>query len=287
MFYSRSEGKKAFFNDNKVKQFSEVVGQMPVVVLSLDDMEIMYGYSNERRKWLDILISLIDPLYLSALKKYKRTLIQKNKQLANDFPDKEEISAWNIQLAAYGAEIIKKRVDIANEINRELAEVYQNISGDHKQVEIKYLCKTETNLYDAEKIREALLIGYEKDFFNEKIRKLTLTGPHKDDVLFYKDNYPIKKFGSVGENKTFLIALKILEQRLIKRKTGKTPLLLLDDIFGELDNERVHNFLGLVENDGQTFITTTNFQRMNTIIEMDFHHFNVTEKGIAYAPTLH
>ena len=125
-----------------------------------------------------------------------------------------------------------------------------------------------------------------ENFENEKDKGTTFIGPHRDEILFMKDNLPIKKYGSVGENKTFLIALKILEQLKIKEQKEVSPFLLLDDIFGELDNKRVHNFFDLVDNDSQTFITTTNFHRMSEMLSLNFHHYHINDGEILYEKTL-
>ncbi len=287
LFYSQEEGKKAFYNNNKVNQFSEIIGMIPVVILSLDDMDILYGYSSARRKWLDIFLSQLNFQYLNYLKNYKRTLSQKNKLLSVKNVNYDEVESWNIQLAEYGAQLIKLRAGLIEAFNKKIKKIYVNISGKEEQVSIEYhTVKKISDCADTKKMSAEIHDMLRENFENEKDRGLTFIGPHRDDILFMKDNLPIKKYGSVGENKTFLIALKILEQLKIKEKKEVSPFLLLDDIFGELDNKRVHNFFDLVENDSQTFITTTNFHRMSEMLSLNFHHYNINDGEILYEKTL-
>ncbi len=287
LFYSREEGKKAFYNNNKVNQFSEIIGIIPVVILSLDDMEILYGYSSARRRWLDIFLSQLNFQYLNYLKNYKRTLSQKNKLLSGRNISYDEVESWNIQLAQYGAQLIKIRAALIKEFNAKIKNIYVKISGKKERVAIDYQTVQKiSDIDDEKKIADEIYLRLKENFDNEKERGLTFIGPHRDEILFMKDNLPIKKYGSVGENKTFLIALKILEQLKIKEKKEISPFLLLDDIFGELDNKRVHNFFDLVENDSQTFITTTNFHRMSEVLSLNFHHYHINDGEIIYEKAL-
>ncbi len=286
LFYSGEDGKRAFYNKNKVNQFSEIIGMIPVVILSLDDMDILYGYSSVRRKWLDILLSQLDMHYLKDLKHYKKTLAHKNKLLSRYDIGYAEVDNWNIQLATYGASIIKKRNTLIEDFNKKIAEIYIKISGKKENIAISYRPCHDPVSEKKEDLASQLYDKLKNSFENEKVKGVTYIGPHRDEILFLKDDKPIKKFGSVGENKTFLISLKILEKIKIKQMKDISPFLLLDDIFGELDNNRVHNFFDLVENDSQTFITTTNYHRMSEMLALNFHHYNIANGEIRYEKAL-
>ena len=260
IYYSSNEGKHAFINTQKVKQFSELVGLCPVILLSLDDLELTYGVPAARRRFLDILLSQLFPGYLQNLRSYKKCISQKNRLLNLDSTIKEnDIRIWNEQIVNYGSEVIAHRNNFVTFANEEISRFYKKISNKNEKIEITYKSTIQN-------IEPDLTVTDIKDSFNKTLqksldseirRKISLIGPHKDDLDFFKNGFLFKSHGSQGENKSFLMALKTVESLYIQDISKKKPLFLLDDIFGELDNSRVENLVLLINDEGQTFITTT------------------------------
>lgn len=283
IFYSNSEGKHAFINSNKVKQFSEVVGKNPVILLSLDDLEITYGVPAARRKFLDILLSQLYPTYLHCLRNYKKSVSQKNKLLSNNIAaDKNELDIWNQQLVTYGSQIIFYRLKFLEFANNTIEASYLSISGKSEKIAIRYISTLNEISYtgEIEEIKTVFLENLKNSTSTEIRRKVSLVGPHKDDLGFYKDGYPFKTHGSQGENKSLLLALKINESLYIQEIIGSKPLFLLDDIFGELDNERINNLMGIIKKEGQTFITTTEINKFKQSVPSNTKFIHIKEHAI-------
>ena len=261
VFYSLKDGKNLFLNENKLNKYSEIIGISPVILLSLEDLELTYGIPSNRRKFIDILLSQVNPLYLHALQNYKRSILQRNKHLNMINEKKESINSlfpWDKQIVEYGSEIINYRLKLIEYINESISNYYRLISKKHESIKVEYKSRI-TNKFENpnldlinEKFNELL-----KSELNTDLQKQSSTiGPHRDDIQFFMNDNLIKSFGSQGENKTFLIALKFLEGDYIKTKIKCEPIFLMDDIFGELDSKRVERLTEHISTLGQTFITT-------------------------------
>jgi len=262
VFYSAKDGKHIFVNENELSKFSELIGITPVILLSLEDLELTYGVPSVRRKFIDILLSQVSPLYLQALQYYKKSLLQRNRLLGLIFDKKESrksLDPWDEQIIQYGSEIILGRLKFIEYLNNRISNYYQTISNNKENIRAVYKSNIINSLkeIDDQKIKdhfhELLINEYPND-----IRKQSSTiGPHRDDLQFYIDDHLIKSYGSQGENKTFLIALKFIEGDYLKSKLKNNPIFLMDDIFGELDFARIRRLTEEVTTMGQTFITTT------------------------------
>jgi DNA replication and repair protein RecF len=261
LHYSRQEGKHLFVNKKKIEKFSEYIGVIPCVVLTLDDMKLTMGGPQERRRFLDILISQISPVYLEDLKIYRRSVQQRNALLCRDDKNKvlSQISIWNKQLIEHGSKIIQHRLNFNKFLNTHLSEYYNKISGSEDQINVTYKSSIGDDI--AEKNINQIKQAFEKKLdiiFNYEFeRRMSVVGPHRDDISFNKDGKIFKNFCSQGENKTLVIALKFLEWEYISKKRKIKPVLLLDDIFGELDKYRMNGLLNFLERIGQAYITTT------------------------------
>lgn len=270
IYFSKQEGKHAFVNTERVKSFSEIVGLFPVIMLSLEDIEITYGVPAVRRKFLDVLLSQLYPQYLHNLQKYKKCVLQKNKLLNTDKNVNiiKELQLWNRQIIQYGSEILFKRLKFIEYLNKNISSVYDTISGKKEIIEAQYY--STIGKLDKEYSVQNICVLFEeilsKVMDKELQRQNCLVGPHRDDLDFMKDSYPLKSHGSHGENKSFLLALKFLESQYILDVSQKKPLMLLDDIFGELDTQRSENLLKVISDQGQTFITTTDNKKFKNII---------------------
>jgi DNA replication and repair protein RecF len=229
---------------------------------------LTYGLPSARRRFLDILLSQLYPGYLQNLRNYKKCITQKNKLLNTDNAiDDKDINIWNQQIITYGSEVIFQRrrfIDFANQI---ISQFYKKISDKDEQIKIDYNCTIQYHESEPvlSEIKEAFNFVLKRSIDSEIKRKTCLFGPHKDDLDFLKNGYLFKSHGSQGENKSFLIALKTVESHYIQQISNKIPLFLLDDIFGELDSSRVENLVRLINNEGQTFITTTDLEKFKNI----------------------
>jgi DNA replication and repair protein RecF len=256
-------GQKKIFkrNQKEYDRLSEHVGLLPVVMISPTDISLITDGSDERRKLPDSVISQFDRTYLEALINYTRVLMQRNaflKQTASRFADPESLQVWNEPLVALGSTIHAGRKKFISELIP-LFRYYFNYIADHKEtVEIRY----ESHLNGSD-FSSLLADSVERD----RMLQYTSVGPHKDDLVFTINDFPVKRFGSQGQQKSFLIALKLAQFEIISRQKGMKPILLLDDIFDKLDDDRVGKLMELVskENFGQIFITDTHPERLLAI----------------------
>jgi DNA replication and repair protein RecF len=251
-------------NDKVYSKFSEHIGQFPLVIISPADRDLVTEGSETRRKFIDGVISQQNKTYLQDLISYSKVLSQRNALLkyfaANRTFDALNLSVYNEQLSEYGTRIYNVRKDFLKQFIPIFNEKYQIISGDKEQVNLNY----KSQLHDFE-MTDLLKKSLEKD----KILQYTTSGIHKDDLSFEIGEYPIKKFGSQGQQKSYLIALKLAQFEFIKQQSNVLPILLLDDIFDKLDENRVSQIIDLVNNDefGQIFITDTHADRTENILK--------------------
>ncbi len=275
------KGQKKIFkrNDKAYKRFSEHIGLLPAIMITPDDNILITGTAEERRKYINSVISQYDKAYLEELIKYNRILAQRNKLLKDfakfNYFDTDTIDVYNMQLVKSGKIIYQKRREFTEKLQPVFQEFYSYISEDKEQVGFTY--KSQLNDTD---YAELLKSTSEKD----RILQYTSAGTHRDDLVFKLGQYSIRKFGSQGQQKTFLIALKLAQFEFIKTRSGVTPILLLDDIFDKFDAERVSRIIKLTgENKfGQILITDTNYERVKRILsdtDADYKVFEV-EKGV-------
>ena len=261
LYYALKEGKHLFIEKKEVKKFSEYIGTLPCVILTLDDMRLTMGGPQERRKFLDILISQVSPVYLEDLKIYRKTVQQRNALLASDNREmiNQQLPSWNKQLIKYGSNIILQRTSFMEFLNQHIGEFYARISGEDEPIHAEYFSTVSEDVQGMEKTEIAGKFEKKLSLLNryEIEKKMTVIGPHRDDMYFYKNMRFFKDFCSQGENKTMVIALKFLEWEYISREKKIKPVLLLDDIFGELDKSRMNGLIDFLQRIGQAFITTT------------------------------
>ncbi len=261
LFFSLKDGKNVFLNENKLQNFSELIGVIPTILLSLEDLELTYGVPANRRRFVDILLSQTSPVYLHALQKYKKSLQHRNKLLTlinEGKSNKKALFPWDEQLIANGVEIILSRQKFIEFINKKITEYYRFISKTNEKISGSYVSNISKNLdADQAELKEQYHDNLSGNLNADIERKNTSVGPHRDDFNFLKDGNFLKYYGSQGENKTFLIALKFVESEFLKQHLKENPVFLMDDIFGELDDNRIARLLDFTNTIGQTFITTT------------------------------
>ncbi|WP_350285249.1 DNA replication/repair protein RecF [uncultured Croceitalea sp.] len=251
-------------NGKAYEKFSDHIGFLPLVIISPADRDLITEGSDMRRKFIDGVISQSDKSYLQILIKYNKVLTQRNSLLkyfaVNRAFDQDTLSIYNDQLHEYGTVIFKKREQFLEQFIPIFKEQYFNISNKDEGILLNYQSK----LHDSG-LNTLLKNSLEKD----RALQYTSVGIHKDDLEFSIDEHPIKKFGSQGQQKSFLIALKLAQFHFIKEQAKTTPILLLDDIFDKLDETRVAQLVSLVDNDdfGQLFISDTHADRTEKVVK--------------------
>lgn len=251
-------------NGKAYEKFSEHIGFLPLVIISPSDRDLITEGSDTRRKFMDGVISQSDKEYLKTLIKYNKVLVQRNSLLkyfvANHTFDPNTLAIYNEQLHTLGTEIHQKRVAFVTSFIPIFKEQYAHISEKEEEIMLSY----ESQLLD-----KGLLELLEATVDKDRAIQYTSVGIHKDDLNFTIAGHPIKKFGSQGQQKSFLIALKLAQFHFIKEQAKTTPILLLDDIFDKLDENRVSQIVSLVDNDnfGQIFISDTHAERTENVVK--------------------
>ena len=262
----RRQKKQFKRNKKEYSRLSDHIGFIPLVMVSPADAELIAGGSDERRRFMDVVISQYDKEYLDALIRYNKALTQRNALLKSEQePDEELMLVWEEMMAFAGEVVFRKRSEFIAEFIPTFQSFYSYISQDK------------------EKVNRNLLDIIKESRKRDRIMGYSLRGIHKDDLVMQLGDFPIKREGSQGQNKTYLIALKLAQFDFLK-KTGSnsTPLLLLDDIFDKLDASRVEQIVKLVAGDsfGQIFITDTNRDHLDKIlkkIEREYRVFSVED----------
>lgn len=253
--------KKQFKRNKKdYERLSDHIGLLPLVLVSPHDAMLIADGSDERRKFIDGVISQYDRIYLTELLKYNNALKQRNALLKSENPiDESLFEIWEEQMATHGQYIYEKRKEFIGEFIPIFQQFYAFIADGNEQISLSYL--SQYDKYDVKQhIRETrdrdLILGY------------STCGIHKDELEMLLDGYPIKRVGSQGQNKTYLISLKLAQFNFLKQIHKIPPILLLDDIFDKLDSKRVKKIIELVSGDsfGQIFITDTNRQHLDEIL---------------------
>lgn len=252
--------KKFTINNVEPEKHSAVIGMFPVVVLSPENNAITFGAPNDRRKFVDLILSQSSASYMEDILEYRRILRQRNAVLheaqGGDCDDK--LTPWNEMLIDRGAAIILKRSKFLREFSPFIADAFLQIVGEQETPKIEYLPSVQLDEGEtADGVKTKLHQKLQRKYYDERRFRTTLVGPHRDEIQFSLDGLQLKHFASQGQHKTFLIALKTAEFYYLKERCSETPIFLLDDVFSELDERRSQKLLRLVETLGQTFITTT------------------------------
>ncbi len=274
-------GKRKQFRKNKkeYQRLSDHIGLYPVVMVSPSDSTLILEGSEQRRKYLNAVISQFDREYLENTINYNKILLQRNKLLKDagrSSSIKDLLDIYDQQLIPLGTSIYEKRKLFVSELSEVFNKFYALISGGNEKVELEYLSQL-----NQEDMASLLVKSREKD----RILQSTSAGIHKDDLGLLMNAIPIKKIGSQGQQKTFLVSLKMAQFEFLKHVKKIKPLLLLDDIFDKFDANRVQEILRLVAEDafGQIFITHTNKERMLNLLEGfkdAYYLYNVNEGAV-------
>ena len=256
-----TKGEKKVKRDEKpYNKVSEHVGVLPVVMVSPADISMVSESGDERRKFVNAVLSQMDHEYLVALQQYNRLLLQRNKMLKDMNPDRSLLEVIDMRMAALADPIYKARKKFIEDLKPIVSEYYRLVSGGSEEVDITY----ETEM-DKAPLDQLLAASYDRD----RALRYTSSGLQRDDFIFTMNGWPLRRHGSQGQQKSFLVSLKFAQYEIMKRSYGFAPLLLLDDVFDKLDMGRISNLLQMVSGKdfGQIFITDSNKVRMSGIVD--------------------
>lgn len=280
--------KQLYFGNDKVTKLNEFIGNFPLVVLSPQDLKLTAGTPQERRRNFDLIISQISRVYLNDLRNYNRVIKQKNSLLKNNLVSKRYsvsemksfIETWNEELVLYGVKIIIRRLDFLEDFRKYISACFNEIVGTRYIPSVTYesdvfgLMERENPVFeDAAKLREQFNEAVNINMDSELKRGISLSGPHRDNYVFRMDKqgqvFDVRTFASQGEHKTFVVALKLSEFEYIKSSLEHTnigePILLLDDVFSELDKSRINRISSFIKNYNQVFVTTTDYDYLELL----------------------
>lgn len=259
------KGKKAKINHLEQQKLSQYIGHMNVVMFAPEDLHLVKGSPQVRRRFLDMELGQIAPVYLHELANYQKVLSQRNHylrklQLERKKPD-EMLEVFTIQLLGHGAAILQKRFSFLRLLRKWAAPIHHGISRGIETLEVKY--KPSIDVWedmDLSKIKDVYYDAFQQIKEREVMRGTTLIGPHRDDLEFLVNNQNVQVFGSQGQQRTTALSLKLAEIELIQSEIREYPILLLDDVLSELDDYRQSHLLNTIQGKVQTFVTTTSVE---------------------------
>ncbi|WP_445452229.1 DNA replication/repair protein RecF [Flavobacterium sp. 25HG05S-40] len=265
--------KKIMKRNGKIyEKFSDHIGFIPLVIISPADRDLIVEGSETRRKFIDSVISQLDSGYLQQLIQYQKTINQRNALLKyfalNHVFENDTLTLYNEQLNTLGQSIFEKRKQFLNDFIPIFNTYHQEITNSAETVQLVY----QSDLFEND-----TLTLLEQNLSKDRALQYTSVGVHKDDLSFEIDHHPIKKFGSQGQQKSFLIALKLAQFDFVKKQSGEKPILLFDDIFDKLDEFRVSKIIEMVNNDefGQLFISDTHPERTENIVKTTHQSYKI------------
>ncbi|NQV01259.1 MAG: DNA replication and repair protein RecF [Bacteroidia bacterium] len=260
----RNQRKKFLYNKKEYDRLADHIGQFPLVMISPSDRDLINDGSELRRRYIDSVISQFDKLYLNDLINYNKALFQRNALLKSfierRYFDPEALEIWSEQMVAFGTNIFQRRSDFLKEFIPLFQHYFSFISGGKEQVDMNY--------------QSQLLAGSFSDLMKQAVEKdraalYSTAGVHKDDLEFLMEGYHLKRYGSQGQQKSYVIAIKLAQFEYTRKVNGFKPILLLDDIFDKLDDHRVQQVIKLVSENsfGQVFITDTQEENVRKIFD--------------------
>ena len=259
-------------NGKQYEKFSDHVGFIPLVIISPADRDLIVEGSETRRRFMDSVISQLDPTYLHQLIQYNKIIAQRNALLkyfaSNRIFEPETIAIYNEQLDGPGQHIFEKRQQFVADFIPIFNQYHHAITDSDETVQLRY---------DSHLFTNSTMALLDENLAKDRILQYTSAGIHKDDLSFEIDHHPIKKFGSQGQQKSFLIALKLAQFEFVKKQSGEKPILLFDDIFDKLDATRVGKIVKMVNDDtfGQIFISDTHPDRTETIVKQTHQSYKI------------
>lgn len=265
------EKKQVYLNGIKIKKLSELLGNINIVIFTPDDINILKGGPQNRRKFLDIMISQLRPNYMHILSLYNKTLEQRNnylKQIKTEKKDENLLDIWDEKLIDYGIKIYEYRKEFLEKIKNKIKNIHKDITNGREDIEIKYISDAITRQTFINELKSRRKLDIIKGF--------TTKGVHRDDFIIYINKKEVGTFGSQGQNRTAMLSLKLSELQVIYDDIGEYPILLLDDFMSELDSKRRESFLNNIK-DIQVIITCTEKLRLENL---KYFSYNVIDGDI-------
>ncbi|NBO30417.1 MAG: DNA replication/repair protein RecF [Cyanobacteria bacterium WB6_1B_304] len=258
----RNGRRTVILNGQTQRRYLDLLGLLNTVRFSSTDLELVRGGPEQRRQWLDRLLTQLEPLYAHIWQQYQQVLRQRNALLKSHHanstrPSQEELALWDAQLTATGIRVIRRRSRALARLSPLAIAWHQLISGCRETLEIRYLPNVKSETDHLEAWQQAFLVKIEERMMAEYHQHTSLVGPHRDDIEFTINNTPARQYGSQGQQRTLVLALKLAELELIEQIVRDSPLLLLDDVLAELDLKRQNQLLEAIQDRFQTLITTT------------------------------
>lgn len=257
--YERGEGKKLWVNDSPLDRHADLIGLIPVVLVSPDDRKLTGEGPAGRRSFIDSLISQTSPAYLDDLIRYRKIIRQRNKLLTdlNHYPEQLDhtLEPWDLQLIETGSRIVAKRSKVVGKFHVYLKKAHEQLVGANMKPSMKYKTICDEELSD-EQVREHFARLLNDSSGRERERQQTFIGPHRDDLVFFLDDMELRKYGSQGQHRIFALALKMAQLYYYTDALEDLPVFLLDDVFGDLDPQKTNIVMNmLLQHPGQSFIT--------------------------------
>ncbi len=270
--------KKLFINKTEIRKVADYISNLNIIVFSPDDLEIIKGSPSVRRNLLNIQLSQVSKVYLNVYNEYNKLLRTRNEYLKvlfqNSIADISYLDIITDKLIEKAVYIYQKRMEYIQLVNENIDSYYKQINGECGLF-IKYQPNIDFSSYDGEELRKALKHYYKKNYKKELNYGMTLVGPHRDDFSFIYNGNDLKFFGSQGQQKTAVLAYKLSEIPIFRSLLNTEPVLLLDDIFSELDLKKRNRLLKLIHTGIQSIITTTDLKNINKKYLMDAYIYNV------------
>ena len=257
----RAGGEKKLRRDDKpYDRVSEHIGELPVVMVSPADTSLVSESGEERRRFTNAVLSQMDRRYLSDIQQYNRLLLQRNRMLKEQSADADLLAVMDLRMAGFAKGVYRARKQFTEALAPVVSDYYRLLSGGQEDVSVAYASDL-----DGGPLEEIL----ERNRDRDRLLRHTTAGIHRDDLVFLMDGHPIRRCGSQGQQKSFLVSLKFAQYELMKERYGFAPMLLLDDVFDKLDMRRISNLLAMVagQDFGQIFITDSNKVRLQGIVD--------------------
>lgn len=281
------KGKRAKLNGLEQRKLSDYVGALNVVMFAPEDLEIVKGTPGVRRRFLDMEIGQVQPGYLHWLQQYHKVLQQRNNMLKSGHgrTDLALLEVWNMQLAQLGVKIMMKRQHFINKLQIYAQQIHAEITNGKEQLRLQYRPSFDCDAYrDEAMLFDQFMVKLTQVKEQEFRRGVTLVGPHRDDIGFYINDKEAQTFGSQGQQRTTALSIKLAELELIHEEIGEYPILLLDDVLSELDQNRQTQLIETFQSKVQTFITTTSLESVNMEKLQDAGIYYVQEGTVNLCP---
>ena len=254
--------KQVKLDNNLIKKVSNYISKMNIIIFYPDDLSLIKGSPSERRRFLNSEISQLSGDYLVVLNDYSKLLKMRNDYLKNNNIDENYLNVLTDYLIDKAVILYKMRYKFVEKLNQRIESIYKNLStlNDFK---IVYKTSFPIDSYDKDSLKEIILKNFKKNLYKDKKNKVTMVGPHRDDLEFFIGEDNLKNFGSQGQQRMAILSVKLAEIDIINGYKGSNPILLLDDVFSELDKKKKNNLLKYLTSDIQTIITTTDLTNIN------------------------